>query len=448
MTSPQPPDAGLTEVDGRTSDQLTAPAWDRVRDRRAAALLFLAVWLVYLATTTFGVGGQINDTRASAQSAWSLGTRATLALPDEWRGSVDWEAEGRDGRIYTNRFPGPSLWAAPFYTVWHIASPRPMPDHPHLLTYAPAGVATATGAALAVLASFLVFRRLAARRFAVGGAVVLAFGTSVWSVSGDALWPHTLTHLFLMLGLLAASEPRPARAGLAFGATLLSRPHLAIVPAVVGLWGGVATRSVRNVLVVGVTSALGLLAVTVYSRALFGTWLPIAGYNTYAVDGLTGTPVLVFAERVTRSLIDPARGLLIYTPVLLVLLPFVNRGWRVSPWWVRSASIAGIGYLVVQLRANDYAGGAQFFGSRLTLETLVLCSPLLLRTWQAKVGRDAILRRVAWVLITIGVALHALGATVWSSPFVDSETMWRDHIREICSDDGVVGCPEAEPLQR
>jgi hypothetical protein len=419
------------------------PPWDGPRDRRVAAALFLVVWVVYLATATYWVG-QMNDTRATTQSAWSLGTRGTLALPEEWRGEIDWEVEGVDGRPYTNRFPGPILWAAPFHAVGGLLFPSEVPGHPHLLNYAPSGVAGATGAALAVLASYLGFRRLAARRVAVGAAVALAFASSVWSVSADGVWPHTVSHLGLALGILAVSHDRYASGGLGFGLAILSRPHLAVVPAVVGLWSGWDRRSLRPVLLTATTSVLGLLAVVGYSRALFGTWLPVAGYGTYAVDGLTGTGGSVFVTNLVNTLVHPTRGVLIYTPVLLVLLPFLPRGWRIAPPWVRSSAIAGAVYMLVQLRVNTWTGGAQYFGSRLTLETLVLSAPLLLCTWQASVARVPLLRALAWLLIGLSVVLHALGATIWRAPYLDVDGVWSDHLAEICAEPDVVGCERVD----
>jgi hypothetical protein len=429
-----------TSVEGRRPDGVRdSEPWDRRRDRRAALLLFLIVWGVYLGTATYTVS-QINDTRATAQSAWSLGTRGTLALPQEWEGTIDWEKEGRDGRLYTNRFPGPILWAAPFYTVGEALFPRETPGHPHLLNYAPAGVAAATAAALAVLASFLLFRRLADRRLAVIAAGVLAFGTGVWSVSADAMWNHGLTHLTLSLGVLAAIDGRHVRSGAAFAAAVITRPQVAVFAAVVGLWKGAVTRQLRPIIVIGAVSALGALAMVIYTRVLFGLSLPVAGHSPERVTDVATVPFLVFAERVWLTFVDPVRGVLFYVPALLVLLPFVRRGWRISPWWVKASAVAGVVYMVVQLRSNTYHGGAQFFGSRLTLEPLVLAAPLFLRTWQAFLSRQRVLRWLLGVLLTIGIALHALGATVWRSPFFDSEAVWEAHFEEICADPDVVGC--------
>jgi hypothetical protein len=290
--------------------------------------------------------------------------------------------------------------------------------------------------------SFLLFRRLADRRLALTATGALAFATGVWTVSADALWPHALTHLLLALGVLAVADGRHGRSGFAFGVSLLARPHLAVVPAVVGIWSGINRRSVSAVALLGVTSALGLVAVVLYSRVLFGTWLPIAGYSSYAVDNLGGTSTSDYGLRILMFLGDPVRGILIYMPALIVLVPFVGRGWKVSPWWVRAAAVSGVVYMVVQLRANAHHGGSQFFGARLSIELTILAAPLLLRTYQAYHQGRRWAAPAVHVLIIVGVILHGLGATVWKHPFVDLDENLREYVAELCSsDDAPLGCP-------
>ncbi len=432
-------DAGTDEG---VADILVEP-WAPRRDRRAAAVVFLVCWAVYLATATYTVA-QINDTRAATQSAYALATTGSLALPEAWEGEADWEVVGRDGRSYTNRFPLMPVYAAPFHYVADAFGSGVRPEHPHLINYAPSAVAAATAAALAVTVSFLLFRRLAGRRLAVTATGALAFATGVWTVSADALWPHALTHLFLALGVLAVADGRHARSGLAFGVSLLARPHLAVVPAVMGIWSGINRRSVSAVALVGVTSALGLAAVVLYSRLLFGTWMPIAGYNTYAVDNLAGLSMVDYGRRFLLFLGDPVRGILIYMPVLIVLLPFVGRGWRASPWWVRAAAVSGVVYTIVQLRANAHHGGSQFFGPRLSIELTILAAPLLLRTYQAYHRGRKWAAPAVHVLLIAGVILHSLGATVWKHPFVDLDQSLGRHLTGLCEvDDPPVGCPAA-----
>ena len=431
---------GTGPSDSMPSDQLEAeapapsngfavPAWDRRKDRRALALLLLIVWLVYLVTATYDAF-QLNDNRAVNLSAWSLGTRGTFELPAEWEGGNRWISEGRDGALYTNRFPGAILWTAPFHAVAEPLFGIGTPGHDVLLNYAPGGVAAATVTALAVAITFLVFRRLAPRRTAVTAAAFLAFGTGVWSVSADSMWTHGLTHLMLMLGVLAAADARFARSGLAFAGSVLTRPHTAVVPAVMGVWESISRRSWRPVIVVGATSVLGVLALAVYSQWLFGTWIPVAGYDPTRPAGLVVTSWTVTLERVANTLAHHQRGVMIYTPALLVLLPFTRHGWRVAPAWVRSATVGGVLYLAVQLRVNEWTGGADFFGSRLTLETLVLLSPLLLLTWRTCIVQSERLKGACVGLLVVGVLVHGYGAL---NPITaESRAEWRAELDGLC----------------
>jgi hypothetical protein len=192
------------------------------------------------------------------------------------------------------------------------------------------------------------------------------------------------------------------------------------------------------VLKIGALSGLGLGAMSVYSQIIFGTWLPVAGYETFKVGAVATRSPSAFAENVVLALVHPLRGILLYTPILLLLLPGIDRGWKAAAPWVRSSAIAGVVYALVQHRANSWTGGADFFGNRLLLETLVLASPLLVLTAQRYLlpAKHAI-RVVAASVLVISAAFHALGATVIPTGFygADGVTMWQDQIAEFCGEE-------------
>lgn len=420
-----------------------SPARLLERDSIVAVLLFAGLLAIYLSTATYTVA-QVNDTRASALSAWHLGAHGSLELPSEWPtdGERYWMVEGRDGGHFTNRFPGASLWAAPFYWVAQQVRPQPVPADPMLIDYAPAAVAAATASALAVALTFLVFRRLVDRRTALAAALLLGLGSAVWAVSADALWTHGLTHLWIVLGLLAFQGGRFAASGAAFALSVITRPQTAVVAAVLGVGESLRQRSLRPALLIGATSSLGVLAMVGYSRWAFGTWTPIAGYGTYGVDNLTGQEWTTFLYGVAATVFDPGRGLVFYAPVLVVLLPGLRAGWRASPPWVRLAALSGVTYMLVQLRANAFAGGTNFFGSRLTIEMLVLLSPLLVITWDTWARHSRSLRAIIVVTSIYMVALHALGASIPTmSRSAEIYEGWRKAIIEYCDDDPPpIGC--------
>jgi hypothetical protein len=388
----------------------------RRRDVVAALVLAVLVAATLFSTASYTLA-QNNDTRAAATGAWSLGTRGTPVLPDHWPAeAVSWPVESDGGELRVNRFPGVLYWGAPFYMVSHLAAGMPeVPVHPYLLSYTPAAVAAVTSTTLAVVVSFFVFRRLVDRRVAFGAALVLLFATSTWSISGNALWTHGLTHLFLGTSLLLLASDRPIAAGGSLALSIFARPHTAIVAAYLGGARAIRRRSVGDLLRVGVPGALGLAAVVLYSWMNFKNPLPTSGYSDYAVQAMTDrTTIARLPRRIWSSLFHPLRGIVFQAPFLLILLPGIKQAWAVAPVWVRDAAVAGVAYQLLQLQLNDFDGGVFFFSYRLPLEMLVLAASLLLLVFvQFVIGHR--LREVAFVVgASVAIGFQLVGVTTQS----------------------------------
>ena len=60
-------------------------------------------------------------------------------------------------------------------------------------------VSAALLTALSASLLFVVLRRLTTRRWALALTLVYALGTSTWSISSQALWPHALSELCLVI---------------------------------------------------------------------------------------------------------------------------------------------------------------------------------------------------------------------------------------------------------
>jgi hypothetical protein len=416
----------------RVDEHGTHAVLGRYRRAPALVLLGLVVGSLYLLTATYTVA-QNNDSRAAAMGAWSLGTRGTASLPSEWpEEGISWPSLGHDGELRVNRFPGVMYWAAPFYAVNDaVRGGAETPAHPYLLDYRPAAVAAIVAATLAVLATFLVFVRLVDHRTAWFAALFFAIATSTWSISGNALWTHGLTHLFLMLGTLALASERAWLAGAAYGASIFARPHTAIVPLAVGSWRSWHRRDPLDLLRVGLPSALGLAAVVAYSWINFRNPLPTAGYGDYAVANVSDPISWRLPGGVWGTLVDPMRGLLIQAPFLIVLAAGLPAAWRAAPHWVRSAALAGIGYQLLQLQLNVYTGGIFFFSYRLPLEMLVLTSPLLLLSFTETVlGRRV--RELAFVIgASVAVGFQLVGVTSMSVETIVGHFL-EPAITEVC----------------
>jgi hypothetical protein len=62
--------------------------------------------------------------------------------------------------------------------------------------------------------------------------------------------------------------------------------------------------------------------------------------------------------------------------------------------------VAGLAYLVVELKTNRFSGGSEFWSYRYPLETLTLCAPLLLLAWREYTARTE-WRRAAFLALGI-----------------------------------------------
>ncbi len=423
----------------------SVPSPWRLTEPWNAWLLLLVLGVVYALTASYSVA-QNNDSRAAAMGAWSLGTRGTVVLPQAWpEEGVSWPVVDDDGSIRVNRFPGVLFWGAPFYAAAELVGGGvDEPAHPYLLDYRPAAVAAIVAALLALLVSFLVFLKLCDRRASFVATLVLAFATSTWSISANALWTHALTHLFLVAGVLLLASERAWASGAAFGLSIFTRPQTAVVPAVVGLWRAITLRRPSDLVRIGIPSALGLLGVVAYSWVQFRNPLPTSGYSDYAVRAVTRPSLFPLPERIFGTLFDPRRGLVFQAPFLVVLLPGLRAAWRAAPSFVRSAALAGVAYMLLQLQLNDYTGGRFFALYRLPLEMLVLAAPLLVLAYQAFIGADRIRRMLFWAAVAMSVVFQVLGVTLWSvERHVDP--VLRPAVEQLCRN-GDVECTVDELL--
>ena len=400
-----------------------------------ALVVFLGALAVYLPTATYD-DLQINDSQATAISAWSLGEHGTLVLPEIWL-DVPWRSVTTAGDQVTNRFPGTIAWGAAFYALTPGSAD---PQRAHDVPFGPAGVAAALAAALVVSGMFLALDGVVTRPVAIGASLLLGFATGTWTVSADSLFTHGPAQLAFVLALLAFRYDRLWLAGLAMGGAITTRPTLAVAALLCGLWLGAVRRSLRPVVAIGLSSSLGLLSVSLYSWALFGRWLPRAGYRAGAsggelsilerVVGTDDSPALW--ENLWNTLLHPQRGILIYSSFLVVLVFGLRRGWRGSPDWGRASAIAGVAVLLAHLLVlpNSFHGGNDFFGYRVPLEMLTLATPLLAAAAERAMLTSRLARRALAITAVGSLAAFSLGATI-ADPRLHREAEYRQYIAEL-----------------
>ncbi len=122
-------------------------------------------------------------------------------------------------------------------------------------------------------------------------------------------------------------------------------------------------------------------------------------------------------------MVSPDRGILVWTPVLIVLTPALVRGWREVPDWARALLLGGLAYTLVQAWIIRASGGDSFYGYRHGIELVMAATPAYAFTWH-RVGDTWPGRWMTPVLVLQFCAM-AFGATV--DVFLPVEEIWHDN---------------------
>ena len=309
-----------------------------------------------------------------------------------------WIVQTADGREAVGRAPGVIALAVPAYALLR----------PETVSAVPGGLSAAVLTAAAITLLFVLLRDRIGSRAALTASAIVAFATPVWSVAADAMWPHTLTTLGILGMAWAADRGRWWAVGLFGGLVLWGRLHAAIVCAVLGLGVGLTRRDWRVVARVGLGSGALLAAMCGWTRWMYGEWDPTAGYR--AGDfGANVAGNLTDVENYLGFLVAADRGMLWWSPLLVLLAPAVWRNRRELPDWSRWLALGGLTYLLSQAVLNRFSGGDQFYGYRTSLELVVALVPVLalsahrMLTWE---------RRLFTPLAVYQVVLIAPGSMV------------------------------------
>jgi len=277
-----------------------------------------------------------------------------------------WIVETADGREAVGRAPGVIAASVPAY--WLL--------RPEGVTAIPGGITAALLTAGTVTLLHLTLRRRIGTRNALLASLVFGLTTPVWSVAADGLWPHTLT-CFGIIGMAwAADRDKWWLVGLFGGVALWGRLHAALLCAVLALAVAVVRRHPAIVARVGLVSGAMLGLMSVWTHWMYGSWDPSSGYRSGDFTGNAASNLLDVSNFL-GFWIAPDRGLLLWTPLLVVLAPALVRGWRELPDWSRALLVAGVAYLAVQGVLVRFSGGDQFYGYRTSLELLACATPAL-----------------------------------------------------------------------
>lgn len=402
------------------------PWWVGVRERIEARSPFLWVFVplavIYLLTASLTSFTHI-DPMTNALTGWHLGMTGSVVMPDhaaatapEQVGNVGWIVESPRGPV-SQYPPGAAALSAPLYWLWDepmtpalvtglnrpgtegIPFPLPSP--------LPAAIVASltAAAAMGLLASTISYAG-GTRLAGVAAGFVGGLGTTMWAVAADSLWQHGPAAMWIALAIFLTARQRLAWAGLAFGAAALTRPHLASIAVVMILYLGLSRRTFKPVLQIGAGTLLGLGGLLIFNWWLWGTVSISGGYQGGFTEQFLAPNAGAFVSNVVGAVIDPARGLLPYSPFLLFLVPGIGRSWRAVPDWSKAAALGGLVYLLIQLKANRFSGGDGFLGYRYPLEALTAAGTFLVFAYVSWTRERPLMKNVFWLMVVVAVVLQ------------------------------------------
>ncbi|MFN8598619.1 MAG: hypothetical protein U0559_20840, partial [Anaerolineae bacterium] len=318
-----------------------------------------------------------------------------------------------NGHIYMLYPVGASILAAP--VVWVIDKVSPG-FAASLRTGFGEPVQTAIASfvvALTVVFVFLIARLYVTRFPAALIALTLAFGTSAWSVVSRTLWQHGPSMLMLTIALYLTllARKRPAASqfiSLPMAFAYVVRPTNSIAVVVFSLYVLIVYRRyfVRYLawaLVIAVPFVLLNLSV-------YHTLLPNY-YRWYS-----GFSLATFFQALVGHLISPSRGLLIYSPILLLSIAgiFVKARQReFEKHDVVVLAIMGLHWISISLWWNWWGGVS--YGPRLFSDMLPYFAywliPVAAMLAKVTMAQRRLLITTSAVLVAFSIFVHARGVT-------------------------------------
>jgi alpha-1,2-mannosyltransferase len=344
-------------------------------------LVFLGTAIVYCATISRLPSW---DAETANLASWHIGRTGNPDLPlsdypnlmsDASR--EQWLVRDADGNDMIGRAPGVIAAGVPAY--WLLGGAD--------FSVLPGGLSAALLSAAAMTWLFVLLSRLSGRRTALVATLVVAFTTPVWSVAADAMWPHTVTVLGMVGMAAAARADRWGWVGFWAGVAATGRLHVALVCVVLALGCALHRRQWRPVLQAGTAGLAWVGLISLWTHWMYGKWDPTSAYDTNQFTAYAAGH-RVDLVNLLGFFVSPHRGLFLWSPVILVLLPALVRAWRTLPDWSRWLCLGGLAYLAVQGLLNRFSGGFFFYGYRLQLEAVVCATPALVLSW-SHAGRVA-----------------------------------------------------------
>lgn len=393
----------------------------------------IIVFALTLTIFLFSRVHQVTDSAYSMMLTQSLIDHRSFTL-DHYKTPAVYQLEIVNGHTYYLFPPGTPVLSIPF--VWVLnrfgisavnADGTYNPRGEMMIEAGLAALLMATLASIFFFTAQLVLPASCSAVIAFGGAL----GTQVYSTASRALWSDTwgIFLLGIVIMLLLAHETGKRAVNPILLATLLSwayfvRPTFAVPIAAISVYMFLVNR--RLFLQFAVTGAVWLACFVVYSNFQFGAPLP----SYYRANRLVFN---FFGTALAGNLISPARGLLVYVPVLFFIGYLLVRYRK----FLSHTRLIWLSLPIIVLHLLAVSGfphwwGGHSFGPRFTtglvpwFVLLAILGVEAMLKWRAEASRSK--NSWAWkvqlacggMLLLLSVIINTLGATshatwLWNS---------------------------------
>lgn len=367
-------------------------------------------------------------------SAWSIHTAVSILEErnvdlDEYRDLIkpnDYRTIEVDGHLY-NRYPvGPAVVAVPVVYAVSKLYYRVFLERftSYLKRASPQGVERFVASIIVALTALVIFAIGRLRQLSIPLALVLvfifAYCTSSWSVASRALWQHGPSMLMLAgtLYYLLRAEPgdrRMGRVGLLLAASYTMRPTNALSVLVLSAYVAWKHRAGLPRFLAG--AAVVAVPFVWLSLATEGRLLP---WYFFRSQNFLGPADPKFWGAAAGTLLSPGRGLLVYSPVFLLVAAGVWLKVRQRRWQALDGCLLAIiaGHWLLISSWTNWWGGSSY-GPRLLADLIPYLIYFLIPVL-ASCGAAQGWRRTAWataLVLTIGVsfAMHRVGASRYAT---------------------------------
>jgi hypothetical protein len=340
-------------------------------------------------------------------------------IGDRW-GSEAYFVHESNGHLVSSYPVLSAILAVPVYALPVRAGWISEPED----TYYLASIAAAILAAVAMMLFYWLCVEWLAPHKAAVLTIALGLGTGMWTTVSQGLWQHTAALPFLCgaLWLLAQGERNDRTvpwAGLLLSLATVARYNNVITLVILAVF--VLMRHRRRLLPFLLLAGLPLLWLLFYNRLVLGSALFDFRHYPGVATGCTAT----WWQGLGGLLVSPAKGLLVFSPFLLLALVESIRSVRPPGTLFFHVALASWVFALVMSSWWGWYGGWSY-GNRMLTDTLPLWGLLMVP------GCKRLSRR-GWlafgVTAAFGVATHALG-------LLDYGAVWHRNYDVGCSAQG------------